>query len=162
MNGPNHPRSTRRKKVVNIGFFASPWCECAKLLKIQPARLDMKRTYKLCHVIYKIVRRVEWNEAEALGLFVGSTDDRRDGFIHFSTRAQLPATAQTHFGGQDDLLLVALDASQFGDALKWERARSGDLYPHLYASSFAISVVLWKRPLPLDRDGRHLWPPEIG
>jgi uncharacterized protein (DUF952 family) len=122
----------------------------------------MKVTYKLCGVLYKIVSRAEWNEAEAHGLFVGSADDRRDGFIHFSTRAQLPATAQTHFGGQDDLLLVALDASQFGDALKRERACSGDLYPHLYASSFAISAILWKRPLPLGPDGLHLWPPEIG
>jgi uncharacterized protein (DUF952 family) len=115
---------------------------------------------RCCGVLYKIVSRAEWNEAEAQGVFVGSAVDRRDGFIHFSTRSQLPTTAQTHFGGQNDLLLVAVDASQFGDALKWEVARSGELYPHLYAP-FATHAILWKRRLPLGPNGQHQWPPEV-
>ena len=54
---------------------------------------------------------------------------RRDGFIHFSTAAQLAETAAKHFAGQTDLMLVAVDGDALGAALKWERSRGGDLFP---------------------------------
>jgi uncharacterized protein (DUF952 family) len=153
MNGQNHAQYDPAQKNRQYCAFCLAVVLSGRKFEQFNLRLDMKRAYKHCHVVYKIVSRAEWNEAEAHGLFVGSTADRRDGFIHFSTQAQLPATAQKHFGGQVDLLLVALDASRFGDALKWERAESGELYPHLYASSFDITAVLWKSPLPLRPDG---------
>ena len=60
--------------------------------------------------IYKIYERALWEAAEAKRLFVGSPADVRDGFIHFSTAAQLPGTAAKHFAGLSDLILVAVDA----------------------------------------------------
>ncbi|MCC2108816.1 MAG: DUF952 domain-containing protein, partial [Hyphomicrobiales bacterium] len=80
--------------------------------------------------------------------------DLADGFIHFSTAAQVAETAAKHFAGQTDLLLVAIDGATLGDALKWEPSRGGALFPHLYAPldpRAAISV----RPLPLGADGAH-------
>ena len=59
--------------------------------------------------IYKICERMEWEEAEAGGRFTGSPADSRDGFIHFSTAAQLLGTAAKHFAGLSDLMLVAVD-----------------------------------------------------
>jgi uncharacterized protein (DUF952 family) len=156
MNGQNHAQYDPTQKNRQYCVFRVAVVSSGRKFEQFNLRLDMKRAYKHCYVVYKIVSRAEWKEAEAHGLFVGSTDDRRDGFIHFSTQAQ------THFDGRLDLLLVALDARRFGDALKWECAESGELYPHLYASSFDISAVLWKSPLPLGPDGRRLWPPEIG
>ena len=52
--------------------------------------------------IYKICRPDEWAAAERAGVFRGSPDDRRDGFIHFSTAAQVPGTAEKYFAGEPD------------------------------------------------------------
>jgi uncharacterized protein (DUF952 family) len=101
-------------------------------------------------VIFKVCAREEWAAAEASGLYQGSADDRRDGFIHFSTKAQLPATLAKYFAGRDDLMLIAVESETLGDALKWEPSRGGDLFPHLYGA-LPTSAALWARPLPLER-----------
>jgi uncharacterized protein (DUF952 family) len=82
--------------------------------------------------IYKILSAAEWRGAQAAGVLEGSEADRRDGFIHFSTAAQLRETAERHFAGQADLMLLAVRAEALGEALKWEPSRGGDLFPHLY------------------------------
>ena len=73
-----------------------------------------------------------WRDAEARGTFDGAGVDLADGYIHFSTAAQVRDTAALHFRGQDDLLLIAVDASILGVALRFEPSRGGDLFPHLY------------------------------
>lgn len=105
--------------------------------------------------IYKVCGAAEWAAAETTGRYEGSADDRRDGFIHFSTAQQLPGTLAKHFAGRDDLVLVAVEAEALGDALKWEPSRGGDLFPHLYAA-FPVTAMLWARPLPRDAAGRHI------
>jgi uncharacterized protein (DUF952 family) len=107
--------------------------------------------------IYKICTRRAWEEAEAAGRFAGSPADSRDGFIHFSSAAQLPGTAAKHFAGLSDLLLVAVDGAALGDALKWEPSRAGELFPHLYAA-LPLSAVSWARPLADEIDGRRVFP----
>lgn len=82
--------------------------------------------------IYKILARPEWDAALAAGRYDGSAVDRADGFIHFSTAAQAQETARRHFAGQTDLIVLELEADEFGDSLKWEPSRGGDLFPHLY------------------------------
>jgi len=81
-------------------------------------------------LIYKIVPAALWRLAEERGVFSGSPVDTRDGYIHFSTAGQLAATARKHFAGQQDLVLVTVDADRL--ALRWEPARGGELFPHLY------------------------------
>ncbi len=107
--------------------------------------------------IYKIVPKELWREARATGLFKGAQIDLKDGYIHFSTGAQAVETARLHFAGQSDLLLVAVDATVFGEALKWEASRGGDLFPHLYAD-LPLDAVIWEKPLPLGADGLHIFP----
>jgi uncharacterized protein (DUF952 family) len=82
--------------------------------------------------IYKICPASAWREAERLGVYRGSADDARDGFIHFSTAAQLAETARKHFFGQRALFLVEVDADALGNALHWEPSRNNELFPHLY------------------------------
>ena len=84
--------------------------------------------------IYKICERASWRLAEQNGIYSGSDADAHDGFIHFSTAAQLAGTAVKHFARQRDLLLVAVNADALGATLKWEISRGGDLFPHLYAA----------------------------
>jgi uncharacterized protein (DUF952 family) len=112
----------------------------------------MRETYK--SLIYKICPTPIWEKACADGCYIGSTDDRRDGFIHFSAVSQIYGTLEKHFKGQSDLLLIGVNPAQLGQALKWEPSRGGQLFPHLYGK-LPISAALWARPIPLDLDGRH-------
>ncbi|MBB3944732.1 uncharacterized protein (DUF952 family) [Rhizobium skierniewicense] len=108
-------------------------------------------------VLYKIVPSALWREAQEKGVFEGAEIDLQDGYIHFSTAAQVKETALKHFTGQNDLLLVAVDGTALGEKLVFETSRGGDLFPHLYAS-LPLSAVLWETPLTLDDDGAHQFP----
>ena len=102
--------------------------------------------------IYKILDVSAWDAAKAAGVFTGSAVDVADGFIHFSTDAQAAETARRYFADQADLVLLTVDADAFGDALKWEASRGGDLFPHLYAS-LPVAQVIAERALDLGADG---------
>ena len=107
--------------------------------------------------IYKICPAALWAEAKVLGVFTGAPVDLADGYIHFSTAAQMAETAARHFTGQDDLLLLAIDAAALGSDLQYEQSRGGALFPHLYAP-LPLAAVRWARPLPLGPDGAHVFP----
>jgi uncharacterized protein (DUF952 family) len=98
-----------------------------------------------------------WREAERGGAFIGAPIDVQDGFIHFSTVAQVRETAAKHFAGQSDLLLIAIDPEPLGPALRYEPSRGGNLFPHLYGA-MPLSAVRWTTPLALGPDGRHVFP----
>lgn len=107
--------------------------------------------------IYKICERAAWQEAERVGVYHGSDFDGRDGFIHFSSAAQVAETAAKHFAGLTGLMLVAVDGAALGSSLKWEPSRGGELFPHLYAA-LPVKAVLWAQPLPDEVDGRRALP----
>src|SRR5712692_1149135 len=109
-------------------------------------------------MIYHMCPEEAWAAAFASGRYAGTEDDRRDGFIHFSTAEQIAESARRHRAGQRGLLLIAVDAARLGARLRWEPSRAGALFPHLYGAldpAEAASV----RPLPLGPDGNHLFPP---
>lgn len=110
-------------------------------------------------LIYKICPEALWREAEAAGLFRGAPVDLADGFIHFSTGAQLRETAAKHFAGQVDLLLIAIDDAVLGEALRYEPSRGGALFPHLYAP-LDPKQPRWIAPLPSGKDG-HVFPEDV-
>ena len=91
--------------------------------------------------IYKLLSKPEWERALAAGVFHGSDADRRDGFIHFSTAAQLQDTARRHFPGRADLVVVEVEDHTLGAALKWEVSSRGACYPHLFAPLQVASVL---------------------
>ncbi|TGQ78553.1 DUF952 domain-containing protein [Mesorhizobium sp. M8A.F.Ca.ET.207.01.1.1] len=111
----------------------------------------------MSQIIYKITPQAPWREAEANGRFTGAPIDIADGFIHFSTAEQAGETVAKHFSGRTDLLLVAVDGTSLGDALKYEVSRGGALFPHLYGV-LDPKAVLWVKPLPLGADGSHQFP----
>jgi uncharacterized protein (DUF952 family) len=104
--------------------------------------------------IYKICSASAWREAERQGVFRGSSDDACDGFIHFSTATQVAETAMKHFYGQQDLLLVEIDADALGDDLRWERSRNDELFPHLYGE-LDLGAIRAVRELHARSDGYH-------
>ena len=106
--------------------------------------------------LYKILSRPQWEKARSAGVFEGSDVDISDGFIHLSSPHQVRETAQKHFAGQTDLLLVSVRAETLGETLKWEVSRGGALFPHLYRH-LQLGDVVWDKSLPLGATG-HIFP----
>jgi len=103
-------------------------------------------------LIYHLCLREEWESALHSGAYAGSSQDRADGFIHFSTAEQLPQSARKHRAGQQGLVLLAVDPNVLGEALRWEPSRGGALFPHLYGP-LSLSAVSSVSEAPLDSDG---------
>lgn len=112
----------------------------------------------MARMIYHMCPAETWEAAHRAGSYAGTEDDRRDGFIHFSTAEQVAESARRHRAGQAGLLLIAVESAPLGDRLKWEPSRGGELFPHLYGSLDPAEVAS-VRPLPLGADGLHVFPP---
>jgi uncharacterized protein (DUF952 family) len=109
-------------------------------------------------MIFKIATAADWADAERAGVFHGSAHDKSDGFMHFSTAAQLAETLRLYYAGQDGLVLAAVDEAQLGDAIKWEHAPSrGEDFPHLFAP-LPLSAVKWTHRLVRDANGTVILP----
>ena len=114
----------------------------------------------MSELIYHMCCAYEWVEAKKSGIYVGSLQDQADGFIHFSTAGQVRVSAAKHRAGQDCLVLLSVFTNQLGDALRWEKSRGGDLFPHLYGNLLP-SAVAHSEPLLLDDTGLHVFPTSI-
>jgi uncharacterized protein (DUF952 family) len=110
--------------------------------------------------LYKVCTEAAFAEAVTKGRFEGSSDDRRDGFIHLSAADQLRGTLDKHYAGQLGLVLLEVDAARLGDRLKWEESRGGALFPHLYAP-LDLAAVISVMKLELADDGSHNLPFEV-
>ncbi|MBT3372006.1 MAG: DUF952 domain-containing protein [Rhodospirillaceae bacterium] len=107
--------------------------------------------------IYHVCEDAAWRAAQGLGTYAGSADDLRDGFMHFSTLAQVRTSVAIHRAGQAGLIMLAVAADKLGPALKWEASRGGQLFPHLYGD-LPIDAVVEAIDLPLGPDGMHIFP----
>ncbi len=123
--------------------------------------------------VYKLLTRAEWEAALQEGIYCGSGHDRRDGFIHLSTAAQLAETARKYFSGVADLVLLTVSVEDLESyalparmaapvspkenkagvpLLRWEPSRGGDLFPHLYGG-LPLCAVTGVTALTLGEDG---------
>jgi uncharacterized protein (DUF952 family) len=109
--------------------------------------------------IYKVLTREQWQTAQAGGP-VQAPVDVADGYVHFSTAQQLQATLAKWFKGQEGCFLAAFDADDFGAALKWEKARGDDLFPHVYGD-VRLKQMRASWPLTMGPDGAPLAPRDV-
>ena len=108
--------------------------------------------------IYHLSRKDDWVASETSEIYCGSVEDSIDGYLHFSTAKQVEATANKHRKGEKNLLLLEVDTKKLknGD-LRWEPARQGELFPHIYGSldKLAVTKVF---DLPVNNKGKHIFP----
>lgn len=90
--------------------------------------------------VIKLLRPEEWAQFEADGIFHGAPADLADGYIHLSTPDQVEATAAKWFAGVEGLVRLTLDADTL-HPLKWEPARGGQLFPHLYRPLTLADII---------------------
>ena len=107
--------------------------------------------------IYKIATRDVVEAARVGGTFTGMPIDTADGYLHFSTAAQLPETLRLYFGGQTDVVLLALRSRDMGEALVWESSRGGQLFPHVYGT-FPMTTVVHEAAIDVAADGSSTLP----
>jgi uncharacterized protein (DUF952 family) len=109
--------------------------------------------------IYKILTRDQWAAAEQ-GALVRAPVDEADGYVHFSTSGQVQETLGKWFKGQEGCVLAAFHSDDFGPDLKWEKARGGQLFPHVYGPVRATQAhALWL--LEMGEDGAPMAPEEV-
>ncbi|MEU9394909.1 DUF952 domain-containing protein [Streptomyces sp. NPDC048324] len=96
------------------------------------------------HIVH-ITERSLWEAACARGTYETSTRGRtlaQEGFIHCSTRAQLPGTARRFFADLDDLVVLVIDPDRLDVPLKYETDRpGGEAFPHVYGPIPVAAVV---------------------
>lgn len=107
--------------------------------------------------IYKIATRAVAEASHAAGTFTGMPIDQTDGYLHFSTAAQLGDTLRLWFKDQRDLALLAVRSHDMGTALRWEPSRGGQLFPHVYGT-FPMSAVVHEATVTVDAEGRCVLP----
>ncbi|MEU9735834.1 DUF952 domain-containing protein [Streptomyces sp. NPDC048002] len=103
--------------------------------------------------ILHITERALWDEARSKGTYEISTRGRtlqEEGFIHCSTRAQLPRTAAAFYSDLDDLVVLVVDPGRLDVPVRPEAAEpGGEEFPHVYGPiplDAVIAVEPWRAP----------------
>ncbi|CAL9654274.1 DUF952 domain-containing protein [Streptomyces sp. Tu 3180] len=98
--------------------------------------------------ILHITERSLWDEAREQGAYRMSTRGRtlaQEGFVHCSTRAQLPAVAAFLYGsyeGPDELVVLVVDPGRLDVPVRYEAPEPGaEEFPHVYGPIPVEAVV---------------------
>lgn len=119
-----------------VGERYRGYCRPARVSGLPPLNAEL---------IYKLIAAADWQQALDAGVYLGSADDLRDGYIHFSCADQVAGTLARYFAQTPDLLLLAVDPQAVEAALRFEPSRGGALFPHLYAPLAVSSARLCAR-----------------
>ncbi|MFF7972143.1 DUF952 domain-containing protein [Streptomyces sp. NPDC007905] len=102
---------------------------------------------KLPHIVH-ITERSLWEAAREAGTYEVSTRGRtlqEEGFVHFSTRGQLPRIAAFLYGdyeGPDELVVLVVDPARLAVPVKYEAMPpNGEEFPHVYGPVPVDAVV---------------------
>lgn len=82
-------------------------------------------------MIYHIATSEDWN----LHLTNATYEPQaftKEGFIHCSTKEQVPGVLQRYYAGAKNLILLHIDESKLTALLKDEQAMNGELFPHVF------------------------------
>ncbi|MCH0564002.1 MULTISPECIES: DUF952 domain-containing protein [unclassified Streptomyces] len=99
------------------------------------------------HILH-LTERSLWDEARARGAYTMSTRGRtlaEEGFVHCSTRAQLPAVAAFVYGSPghvEDLVVLVVDPERLAAPVRYEAPEpGGEEFPHVYGPIPVEAVV---------------------
>lgn len=108
--------------------------------------------------IYHITSSQAWESALDLGQYSGDTLEA-EGFIHFSGKEQVIATANRYYRGKTGLLLLQVNVKRLAARLKYEAAPSGEIFPHLYGQ-LNLDAVAKVYPFEPEGNGEFISLPE--
>ncbi|MEW1646920.1 MULTISPECIES: DUF952 domain-containing protein [unclassified Streptomyces] len=103
--------------------------------------------------VLHITERALWDAAREHGSYAWSTRGRtlqEEGFIHCSTRDQLPRVAAFLYGsydGPDELVVLVVDPARLDAPLRYEAPKpGGEEFPHVYGVipvDAVVDVEVW-------------------
>jgi len=108
--------------------------------------MSATKEFNVDNQIYKVLTLKEWEQAQISGSIITELD-KKDGFIHLSTAAQLNATLALYFAKEKTVVLLQIDHSQTHDKLKFELpvppGNRTSSFPHYYGdlNTNAISKI---------------------
>ena len=108
--------------------------------------ISATKEFNVDNQIYKVLTVDQWEQAQISGSIITELD-KKDGFIHLSTAAQLNATLALYFAKEKTVVLLQIDQSQTHDKLKFESpvppGNRTSSFPHYYGDidTNAISKI---------------------
>ena len=85
-----------------------------------------------------------------------------DNFLHLSSAEQLPGTAEAHFAGKSDVMLLKFSVESMCEEadleVRWEDI-DGTKFPHVFGPIPYACLASAPTLLPLGADGKHVIPP---
>lgn len=114
-------------------------------------------------MILHITTRAAWEDAQAARVYRPASLTG-EGFIHFSTLAQVTRVADAFYRGQPGLLLLVVDPARLRAPLRYEPPAedpgSAERFPHLYGP-LNVDAVVRVVPFAPNADGSFSLPAEI-
>ena len=87
----------------------------------------------ISNYVYRVFRKEELEEFRKSKLFRGNKLDINSGFIHLCTEQQIKETIDKYFK-TEQTYIVKFKISDLEDALRWEKSRNDDIFPHYYGT----------------------------
>ena len=114
-------------------------------------------------MILHITTRAAWEDAQAARVYRAPSLET-EGFIHFSTAAQVTRVADAFYRGEPDLVLLVVDPKRVQSPVRYEPpaedATSGERFPHLYGT-LNLDAVTDVVPFPPNADGSFSLPEKL-
>ncbi len=111
-------------------------------------------------MILHITTHKQWGEAILLGTYRASSLED-EGFIHCSTPQQILRSANEHYRGQLDLLLLCISSNSLKAPLVYEDSyNKGEDFPHIYGS-LNLDSVSHVFDFPTNKDGLFSLPDDF-
>lgn len=91
--------------------------------------------------VYHILPRKEWEIVKTTQTYE-PLSLKKEGYIHFSTKEQIPQVRERYFQNQKDLVILQIDPLKLKAELKYELVyEQENLYPHLYGPLNLEAIV---------------------
>lgn len=119
---------------------------------VQMDYLSLRR-YLLMALIYHLAIPKDWEQALESGEYAPASL-QSEGFIHASVKEELIPSARIHFLEYDSLVILVMAEKKVKHLLKWEPAREGKLFPHIYGK---ISLERIENTYLMIRDKQGEW-----
>jgi uncharacterized protein (DUF952 family) len=108
-------------------------------------------------LILHIARREEWEAEQTDGLY-SPANFEREGFIHASLPEQILGSAQKHYRGQRDLVLLGIDSRRVQAKIRFENLVGGSQqFPHIYGK-LNRDAVIGATPFEANSEGEFSLP----
>lgn len=101
--------------------------------------------------MYHIISLEDFQTAEKVGSYSPPSLEN-EGFIHFSYKEEVLATANRYYQGQENLFLLKVDPEKVKERLQDDEVYPGRVFPHVYGP-LNLDAIIEKSELKANESG---------